>query len=783
MRQQNAELRKRLSSLVDASSRIGRSLDTNTILGEVIESACSLTTARYGALLTYEEPGVVRDVYPSGIPPAGRVSIKESPTGWGLLEHLEEIDGPVRLAGMGSQSESTGNLEDPFPIETFLGMQIRQEGEHLGNIILIDKESGGDFTEEDEETLVMLASQAATAISNAHRYENERRSKADLEALQDISPVAVAVFDAKTGRMVSFNREFKRLAGENLEVETEWEEALPSWSFRHADGREIPISELPMNRVFMFGETVRAEDIVVLLPDGRSISTLVSAAPIYSEQGELVAGMVTVQDMTPMADLERVRSQFLGLVSEDLRLPLATIKGSASALSDIVSSRGDAESRQLLRIIDQQADLMRNQVNSLLELTYIENGTLSISPEAADVEELLNEATREFIRGHTGTEIEADVPVGLPQVMADEQRIGQVLNNLLYSVSRHTTDLSSIKVSAAQFDIYVTISVSANSGVVASGEPRQLVQRMLGSQIQDIRKAAGGESLALAMCKGIVEAHGGRMRVENEDQEGGLLITFTIPAVEEVKEEVVPGDAFGMEGNGSPGNSNGRILLVIDDPRVLGTVRHTLSRAGYTPTSVYDLDGMDRLVGDEKPILILLDLPSNRAGGFQVLQRLSDDYDIPTIVLSGQGDEGNIERAFEMGADDYIVTPFSPTELVARIKASLRKRGISQQVGTPTSYLLRDVAIDYTARTLTVSGDTVHLTATEYDLLVELSTRAGSVVTQNELLQRVWGPEYTGESQLLRSYVKSLRQKLGDKARSPTYIFTEHGTGYRMPKP
>ena len=99
------------------------------------------------------------------------------------------------------------------------------------------------------------------------------------------------------------------------------------------------------------------------------------------------------------------------------------------------------------------------------------------------------------------------------------------------------------------------------------------------------------------------------------------------------------------------------------------------------------------------------------------------------------------------------------------------------------TYSARDVAINYSERKVTVSGRTVQLTATEYKLLYELSTSAGRVLTQDELLGRVWGPEYFGETQLLRAYVKTLRQKLGDNARSPTYIFTEHGIGYRMLKP
>ncbi len=113
----------------------------------------------------------------------------------------------------------------------------------------------------------------------------------------------------------------------------------------------------------------------------------------------------------------------------------------------------------------------------------------------------------------------------------------------------------------------------------------------------------------------------------------------------------------------------------------------------------------------------------------------------------------------------------------------MRNRTTFREAEAPQGYVARDLTINYTGRTVSVAGRQVQLTATEYKLIFELSTSAGRILTQDELLQRVWGPEYVGESQLLRSYIKSLRQKLGDNARRPTYIFTEHGIGYRMLKP
>ena len=140
-------------------------------------------------------------------------------------------------------------------------------------------------------------------------------------------------------------------------------------------------------------------------------------------------------------------------------------------------------------------------------------------------------------------------------------------------------------------------------------------------------------------------------------------------------------------------------------------------------------------------------------------------------------------RALDMGADGYMVKPFSSTELIARIKAALRRSDAGGRGTDSKTFQSGELLINFDERTVIVSGQSVQLTATEYKLLVELANGAGRVLTQDMVLERVWGPEYSGESQLLRSYIKSLRQKLGDNARAPSYIFTEHGIGYRMVKP
>ena len=239
-------------------------------------------------------------------------------------------------------------------MKTFLGAPVRHRGERLGNIYLTEKQGGQEFTLEDEETLVMFASQAALTVSNARRYRDERQVRDNLEALVDTSPVGILIFDAKTGDLVSLNQETRRIVRGLRAPGRTLTELLSVMTFRRLDGREIPADELPTVRAIRSGETVRAEEIVIHLPDGQTVTTVNNATPVRSAEGEIVSVIATIQDMTPLEDLERLRAEFLGMVSHELRMPLTAIKGSAaSALSSTspvspagrTSSSGSSTSR------------------------------------------------------------------------------------------------------------------------------------------------------------------------------------------------------------------------------------------------------------------------------------------------------------------------------------------------------------------------------------------------------------------------------------------------------
>ena len=775
LRRENEALRARISALSAASLRISASLDLETVLREVVESAQSLTGARLGAIATIDEAGAPQDFVTSGITEAEHRAIVEWTEGPRLFAYFRDLKGPLRIADVSAYVQALGFPTDLLPSKTFQGTPMRHRGVHVGNFYLAEKEGDEPFTDEDEEILVLFASQAATAIANARTYRAEQRARADLEALIETSPVGVVVFDVGTGHPVSLNREARRIVDSLRMPGRTAEDLLGILTCRFADGREIALDEFPLARALSSAETVRAEEIVLTTPDGRSITTLINATPIHAEDGAVASVVVTMQDLAPLLELERMRAEFLGMVSHELRVPLTSIKGSTGALLGTSRQFAPAETREFIRIVDDQADRMIGLIADLLDAGRIDTGTLSVSPEPSELAALVDRARTTFLSGGARHTVTIDLSPDLPRVMADRQRVEQVLNNLLANAARQAPESSPIRVAAERDGVHVAVSVADEGRGIPPERLAQLFRKYSGAAGGERGTGTGGSGLGLAICKGLVEAHGGRIRAESAGPGLGARFTFTLP---------VAGEAGAGAPDPAPdrpaprqGREPDRILVVDDDPQTLRDVRDTLAEAGYSPLVTGDHGKLAEIIRTEKPALVLLDLMLPGTDGIELMRTVPELADLPVIFISGYGRDETIARALEAGADDYIVKPFSPTELVARIRAALRRRA------DPIPMVLGDLAIDYDRRRVSVAGRAVELTATEYDLLRVLSLNAGRVSTYDTLLRRVWGARGHGDPKLVRAIVKRLRRKLGDDAADPAYILNERGVGYRMARP
>ena len=760
----------RHSGLAAAMLRIGASLDLETVLNEVVESARALTGARYSVISTIDETGAPRDFVFSGFTEEEHRNMVEWPDGPKLLAFFRDVPGPLRIADFPAYIRSLGFSADFLPStpKTFQGTPMRHRGVHVGSFYLAEKEGGEVFTDEDEVVLVLFAAQAAAAIAHARAYHDEKRARADLEALIETSPVGVVVFDAASGNPVSFNREAKRIV-ESLRMPGKPpEQLLEIITCRFVDGREVALAELPLATLLSNAETVRAEEIELSVPDGRSVTTLINATPIRGEDGAFVSVVVTMQDLAPLEDLERMRAGFLSMVSHELRAPLASIKGSAATVLGRSRNFAPAEIEQFFRIIEEQADRMDSLIGNLLDAGRIETGTLSVAPEPSEAVDLLDRARTTFLSGGGRHRVVIDLPPDLPQVLADRERIVQVLNNLLANAARYSPESSPIRIEAAREGVYVAIAVSDEG----HGLTPERLAKLFHKYTRDGERSAG---LGLAICKGLVEAHGGRIRAESGGPGQGARFTFTLPAADDNG-----GAATGAERSRTTAriddDERTRILVVDDDPETLRFVRDALGEAGYAPLVAGDHEDLVHVLEKEKPALVLLDLMLPGTDGIELMEQVPGFSDVPVVFISGYGRDETIARALEAGAEDYIVKPFSPTELVARVRAALRRRT------KPEPFMLGDLAIDYERRRVSVGGRPVALTATEYDLLRTLSLGAGRVLTYDALLRQVWNGR-NSDAKIVRAYVKRLRRKLGDDAKRPAYILTELRVGYRMPRP
>jgi DNA-binding response OmpR family regulator len=225
---------------------------------------------------------------------------------------------------------------------------------------------------------------------------------------------------------------------------------------------------------------------------------------------------------------------------------------------------------------------------------------------------------------------------------------------------------------------------------------------------------------------------------------------------------------------------SGETILVVDDePKILKTVRAYLENAGFRVVTAGDGQMALTVYRHEKPALVVLDLGLPGMDGLDVARTLRRDSNVPIIMLTARVDEADKLIGLELGSDDYVTKPFSPRELVARVRAVLRRTGGERQEA-PVPIVAGDVLIDMERRQVSVSGQPVELTPTEFDLLVVLARHPGRVFTRLELLDRVQGYAFEGYERTVDAHVKNLRQKIEPDPKQPHYLLTVYGVGYRF---
>ena len=446
---------------------------------------------------------------------------------------------------------------------------------------------------------MMFAAQAALVMANSRRFRDEQRARADLEALIETSPMGVMVLERQppvsrcpsTGRPGGSSATWDRTT-------SSLEELLGMLTIRRADGSEISLGELTLAQAMQAGETVRAEEINISIPE-RPVGACPGERHPHPlrQSGDVETFIVTLQDMAPLEELERLRAEFLGVVSHELRAPLSSIKGSVATLLGESDKMDPVEMRQFFRLIDQQADRMRELIGNLMDVVRIETGSMPVSPEPEEVARLVELARESFLQGGGRRNLQIQLGPNLPRVLADRRRVTQVLENLLTNAERFSPEWSIITIGAAvDGSPRGDFRFRPGAGSVRRGPAQPVPQvhaRWTGRRpAGSLPSPAWGCPSARGSWRLTGAASGPRAR----DLGLGMTITLTLPAAEEIVNRVRPVPRWSGNRPG-PGTAGSQCILAVDDdPEALRYVRDTLTEAGFSPSSPHYPEEAFRLI-------------------------------------------------------------------------------------------------------------------------------------------------------------------------------------------
>ncbi|MBX5450142.1 ATP-binding protein [Thermogemmatispora sp.] len=515
----------------------------------------------------------------------------------------------------------------------------------------------------------------------------------------------------------------------------------------------------------------------------------VQSFPVYGDAGRLLGRGLLLDDITLEREAAQARSEALALAAHELKTPLAIIKGCATTLLGSSRRWDPAVQREMLEMIDAQADRLHEILNTLLDVWRLDSGTQTLRLAQVQFEELLRRLVEQRERSAPGHRFILRVPPALPPVSCDPLRIEQVLNHLLDNAVRYSPGGGTIRLEVEVEGTELRVSI-ADQGI---GIPREhlehIFQRFYRLPREEAESEEEGSGLGLAVARATIEAHGGRIWADSPGPGQGATFSFTLPLQ-------ATGDLPAVTATGEPAPATGSVpaqtavtlrrerlasvLLAEQDARIARYLRAHLEELGCQVQVVSHSAQFFRLLDLQIPDLILLanlaDIPA-----LELLRRLREFSEIPVIALCPSGHDEEGVRLLDAGADDLVYKPFNLRELLARVRCRLRRRSPeeSERRHQPI-FRTGDLVIDYAQHQVFMAGQPVQLSRTEYRLLTTLAQHAGMVMTHELLLEKVWGPEYNREIDFVWVYISRLRRKIEPDPRHPRYILTVPDVGYKL---
>jgi two-component system KDP operon response regulator KdpE len=369
----------------------------------------------------------------------------------------------------------------------------------------------------------------------------------------------------------------------------------------------------------------------------------------------------------------------------------------------------------------------------------------------------------------------------LPLVELDSSRIEQVLYNLLDHAIRRSPRDGEIQVAVWTEGDELLLGVSDQGASIAEDHLPYLFDPFyrMGPADGDYFSNAG---LALHMTRKLILLHGGRIWAESGQ---GTRIVFALPIHADLPEVTVSPKTTSpakpsRKSKGKPGRNALKALVVEDDFRIAELLQLILEGDGYQATWISKGKQVFDYVATNKPDVVLLDVFLPDINGLEILESLREFSAVPIVMVTANSKTEDTAQALDLGADDYIIKPFNRVELLARIRACVR-RSVPAPVHGDAQFRAKELAIDFGRRQVSVRGETVKLSKIEYNLLSYLAANPGHVLSHTQILSKIWGPEYKEDTQYLWVTMSRLRKKLEEDPANPEYIMTEPGVGYFLP--
>jgi DNA-binding response OmpR family regulator/signal transduction histidine kinase len=434
------------------------------------------------------------------------------------------------------------------------------------------------------------------------------------------------------------------------------------------------------------------------------------------------------------------------------------------------------------------AEQIRAVLTALDDILLLRRGPESLQVAPLDLTDLLMTLLARWKTAAPNHSLELSLPGEVPGIIADAIRLEHVLNQLIEHVVNVTPAGESIRVTIRPSGDEILVSVRNSGRVIDPEMLKQLFKPLLVTN--DADDGVAGGTLGLTLARAVSAAHGGRIWAQLQEPDAHLTVFLALPLVPLDVMPVGPSRSQVVSSAVSTLVPAARLPLLRESPVVLVTdgdarmaryLRANLEAQRYRVVVARDLEDTYRHIDLEEPDLLLLDSTLSGLETPEALQRLGSYASAPLILLAPHADPLNCARALDLGVADYVAKPFGVEELLARLRAALRKReSQSKAISRETTFTSGELQIDFSLHQVLVNGRAVQLSKTEFKLLRTLAQHAGMVLAHEVLLERVWGPGYGREVDFVWVYIRRLRRKIEPDPSQPRYILTVPGVGYRL---